>query len=76
MKNKALPMPVVIGIIVAVVLLAGFFGWRAISGSRVDKNGVDLSQAAVRPAGAMPPGAPAGGAGQPGVSPKPADAGK
>ena len=31
---------------------------------------------AVRPAGAMPPGAPAGGAGQPGVSPKPADAGK
>ena len=29
MENKALPMPVVIGIIVAVVLVIGFFGWNA-----------------------------------------------
>jgi len=36
MENKALPMPVVIGIIVAVVLLVGFFGFRAISGRSTD----------------------------------------
>ena len=72
MENKSLPMPVVIGIIAAVVLLVGFFGWRAIGGGRTDQNGVDLSQAAIRPSGAMPPGAPAGGTGQPGSSAKPA----
>lgn len=65
MENKSLPMPVVIGIIAVVVLLVGFFGWRAISGGTTDKNGVDLTQAAVRPAngqpGSGPSTAPAGG---------------
>ncbi len=75
METKSLPMPVVIGVIAVVVLLAGFFGWRAISGGRTDKNGVDLSQAAIRPAGAMPPGAPAGATSPPSGT-KAADAGK
>lgn len=55
MENKSLPMPVVIGIIVAVVLLVGFFGFRAISGHSTDKNGVDLSSAARQPSGAATP---------------------
>ena len=42
MENKSLPMPVVIAVIAVVVLLVGFFGWRAVNGSNTDKNGVDL----------------------------------
>ena len=52
MENKALPMPVVIGIIVAVVLVIGFFGWNALSGHRTDSKGVDLSSAARQPSSA------------------------
>jgi len=52
MENKALPMPVVIGIIVAVVLLVGFFGFRAISGRSTDSKGNDLSSAGVQPSSA------------------------
>ena len=74
MENKSLPMPVVIGIIAVVVLLVGFFGWRAINGGTTDKNGVDLTKAAIRPAGAMPSGGPGGSS--PGSSPKTAEAGK
>lgn len=52
MGNKALPMPVVIGIVVAVVLLVGFFGFRAISGHSSDSKGNDLSSAGVQPGSA------------------------
>jgi len=48
-ENKSLPMPVVIGVIVVVVLLVGFFGWRAVNGGQTDAHGVDLSKAAVQP---------------------------
>jgi len=51
-ENKALPMPVVIGIIIAVVLLVGFFGWRAISGHATDSKGTDLSSSGVQPSNA------------------------
>ena len=47
MENKALPMPVVIGIIVAVVLLVGFFGFRAISGRSTDSKGNEIGRAHV-----------------------------
>lgn len=52
MENKSLPMPVVIGIIVAVVLLVGFFGFRAITGHATDGKGNDLSSAGVQPSNA------------------------
>ncbi len=45
-------MPVIIGIIAVVVLLVGFFGWRAVSGHSTDAHGVDLSQSGVQPANA------------------------
>ena len=68
METKSLPMPVVIGIIAVVMLLVGFFGWRAISGDRVDKNGVDLSRAGVQPGNG--PDAKVSGPGYPGGGPK------
>ncbi len=48
--KQSVSTPVAIGIVVLVVLVAAFFGWRYMNGANRDKNGLDLNQPSHQPA--------------------------